>query len=49
VAVKELVALKPDFADVVREDYETWLGPSELVDHIIEGCRKARLDVKEPT
>jgi serine/threonine protein kinase/tetratricopeptide (TPR) repeat protein len=47
-ALRELLALKPDFASVAREDYAKWFGSGELVEHILEGLRKAGLDVDPP-
>jgi TolB-like protein/lipopolysaccharide biosynthesis regulator YciM len=47
-ALRELLALKPDFAVVAREEYAKWLGPGELVEHVLDGLRKAGLEVLEP-
>jgi TolB-like protein/tRNA A-37 threonylcarbamoyl transferase component Bud32 len=44
-AVRELLALKPDFAEVAREDYAKWVGPGEILDHLVEGFRKAGLEI----
>ena len=44
-ALRELLALKPDFAAVAREDYAKWFGPGELVEHILDGLRKAGLEI----
>ena len=38
-ALRELLALKPDFAAVAREDYGKWMGPGPLVDHMLDGLR----------
>jgi serine/threonine-protein kinase len=46
-ALRELLALKPDFAAVAREDYAKWFGPGELVEHILDGLRKAGLETPE--
>jgi len=46
-ALRELLALKPDFAAVAREDYAKWFGPGELVERILDGLRKARLEIPE--
>jgi TolB-like protein/cytochrome c-type biogenesis protein CcmH/NrfG len=47
-SLRELLALKPDFGAVAREDYAKWFGPGELVEHILDGLRKAGLDVPPP-
>lgn len=44
-ALAELLAQKPDFAQVAREEWTKWLGESELVERMVEGLRKAGLDV----
>ncbi len=46
-AIKDLLKAKPDFPQTVREELGKWLVPS-YVEHIIEGLRKAGLDVPEP-
>jgi TolB-like protein/Flp pilus assembly protein TadD len=43
-AVQELLALKPDYAAIAREELGKWLDP-ELAEHMIDGLRKAGLDV----
>ncbi len=48
-ALRELLALKPDFAAVAREDYEKWVGPGPFVEHVLDGLRKAGLAVPEPS
>ncbi|HXZ18346.1 MAG TPA: hypothetical protein VEG63_00240, partial [Candidatus Acidoferrales bacterium] len=45
-AVQDLLALRPDFAAVARREYAKWYQP-ELVEHLLEGLRKAGLDVSE--
>jgi TolB-like protein/Flp pilus assembly protein TadD len=47
-ALRELLALKPDFASVAREDYGKWFVSGELVEHILDGLRKAGLEVPPP-
>ena len=42
--VRELLALKPDFASIARGLFEKWYLP-ELVEQLIDGLRKAGLDV----
>jgi tetratricopeptide (TPR) repeat protein len=43
-AVRELLALMPDFTVVAREELGKWWDP-ELVEHLIDGLRKAGLKV----
>ena len=43
-AVRALVALRPDFADIGRDDLAKWY-PPELVEHLIDGLRKAGLEL----
>ena len=45
-SLKELLALRPGFATSVRRDYEKWWD-SKTVDHLIEGLRKAGLEITE--
>ncbi len=45
-ALRELLTLRPDFANSVRRDYEKWWD-SKTIDHLIEGLRKAGLDIPE--
>ncbi|MBD3853187.1 MAG: protein kinase [Acidobacteria bacterium] len=44
-AVRELLAQKPDFGATAREEWGRWVGPGELLEHLIDGLRKAGLDV----
>ena len=44
-ALLQLLAMKPDFAATAREEFEKWFGPGELVEHFLDGLRKAGLDV----
>ena len=46
VAVSELLALKPDYARIARREIGTLCDPP-LVEHIIDGLRKAGLDIAE--
>jgi len=41
-AIKELLAIRPDFATAARREFGKWFEP-ELVEHFIEGLRKAGL------
>ena len=43
-AVRELLLLRPDFAGTARDELGKWY-PLDLVDHLIDGLRKAGLDV----
>ena len=43
-ALRALVALRPDFALVAREEVAKWWDP-ELVEHLIDGLRKAGLEI----
>jgi len=45
-AVQELLAVRPDFATTVRRDYGKWWD-AKTVDHLIEGLRKAGLEVAD--
>ncbi len=44
-AVQQLLAIKPDFVESARADSEKWFGPCDLVEHFLDGLRKAGLDV----
>jgi TolB-like protein/tetratricopeptide (TPR) repeat protein len=43
-AVRELLALRPDFPVVAREELGKWWDP-ELVEHLVDGLRKAGLEI----
>ncbi len=43
-ALRELDALIPDFAATAREEFEKWHDP-ELTEHLLEGLRKAGLEI----
>ncbi|MGH9365792.1 MAG: protein kinase domain-containing protein, partial [Thermoanaerobaculia bacterium] len=43
-AVRDLLALKPDYAQVARELHGRWIEP-ELVEHLMDGLRKAGLEI----
>jgi len=45
-ALQELLALRPDFAMAVRRDYTKWWD-SKRVEHLIEGLRKAGLEIPD--
>ena len=45
-ALQEVLALRPDFAAAARQEYAKWCD-SELVEHLIEGLRKAGLEIPE--
>jgi TolB-like protein/Tfp pilus assembly protein PilF len=41
-AVRQLLVMKPGFA--AREEFEKWHGPGELIEHVVDGLRKAGLE-----
>ena len=43
-AVRDLLAVRPDFAVVAREELAKWWDP-QLVEHLIDGLRKAGLEI----
>src|SRR6185503_16778618 len=45
-ALEELLALKPDFANTSRAELGKWLR-QELVEHVIDGLRKAGLEIAD--
>jgi TolB-like protein len=45
-ALQEVLTLRPDFAAAARQEYAKWCD-SELVEHLIEGLRKAGLEIPE--
>jgi TolB-like protein len=45
-AVQDLLALRPDFATDVRREYSKWYN-SELIENIIDGLRRAGLEIPE--
>ena len=47
-ALSDLLVIRPEFAPVARMEISKWLGSDpELVEHFIDGLRKAGLDVPE--
>jgi TolB-like protein/Flp pilus assembly protein TadD len=46
-AVRELLALQPDIAEIAREQFGKWYLP-DLVEHLMDGLRKAGLQVAPP-
>ena len=44
--MRDLLALRPDFATAAREEYAKWYD-DEHVEQVIEGLRKAGLDIPE--
>jgi hypothetical protein len=46
-AVQDLLLLRPDFATMARSFFERWQS-RELVEHLIEGWRKAGLEIAGP-
>ena len=47
-AVQELLALRPAIANSAREHLGKWFGP-DLVEHVIDGLRKAGLEIASET
>ena len=45
-AVQDLLALRPDFATAARQEYAKWYD-SGLIDQIVEGLRKAGLEIPD--
>ena len=45
-ALRELLALRPDFAAIAREQFEKWYLP-DLVEQLIDGLRKAGLQIAD--
>jgi TolB-like protein len=43
-AVRDLLAIRPDFSNEARHEYEKWYSP-ELVEHLLDGLRKAGLEI----
>ena len=43
--VREVLALKPDFPQIARDEFAKWY-PPDLVEQLIEGLRKAGLDIR---
>jgi len=46
-AADRLLSLVPNYATWVRDDYRRWHFAKDLIDHIIDGLRKAGLDVPD--
>ncbi len=44
-ALQRLLGLKPDIARTARDEFGKWFVESELVEHLMDGLRKAGLDV----
>jgi hypothetical protein len=40
-----LLRLKPDIARTARDEYAKWFVDGDIVEHIMDGLRKAGLDV----
>jgi hypothetical protein len=43
-ALRDLLKLRPDFADTIRKDVEKWWEP-DYGKHLIDGLRKAGLEI----
>jgi len=46
-ALRELLALRPDFEVNARKELGTWFFENSLVEHALEGLRKAGLKLAE--
>jgi TolB-like protein/tetratricopeptide (TPR) repeat protein len=46
-SLQDMLALKPDYAEVARELHGKWIQP-DLVEQLLDGLRKAGLDVPPP-
>ena len=44
-APRQLLAMKPSFAASVRDEFGKWHGPGELLEHFLDGLRKAGLEI----
>jgi hypothetical protein len=44
-ALHELLAQNPGFAASAREDFAKWFGHGELLEHVLNGLRKAGLEI----
>ncbi|MCG6928127.1 MAG: protein kinase [Acidobacteria bacterium] len=47
-ALRELLAQKPDFSEIARQEWAKWLGPGELLEQTLDGLRKAGLEIPPP-
>ena len=44
-ALVQLLAMKRDFAAFAREEFGKWHGPGEVLEHFLDGLRKAGLEI----
>jgi TolB-like protein len=44
-ALDELLIQKPDFAETATDEWAKWLGHGEMLDHVLDGLRKAGLSI----
>ena len=44
-ALRELLVLRPDFATMARQEAAKLWWDSEMIERLIDGLRKARLDI----
>jgi serine/threonine-protein kinase len=47
LALRELLKQVPNFGQTAREGYEKWFGPGRLVEEVLDGLRKAGLEIAE--
>ena len=45
VALSEVLRIVPDFAHDPRANYALWNFPEEIIEHMLEGFRKAGLEI----
>lgn len=45
-AAQEVLALRPDFAAVARQEYAKWFDPEDI-EHFVDGLRKAGLEIAD--
>ena len=48
-AIENLLALRPDFANTARDEFRRWNLAEDLIDHCLDGLRKAGLGVSDRT
>ena len=46
-SLRELLAQMPDFGVQARELYQKWFGPGELLEDVLDGLRKAGLEISD--
>ncbi len=46
-ALQELLAIRPDFAKTAREEFGRWFDDLAFIEHLIDGLRKAGLEIPD--